>query len=424
MDSVRSRIKALAGAALVTAALTGCAGSSDAHVGPGVTKEPCPNAVNKKNGCIYLGIISDLTSGPFKALGAPMTTAEQKFWHRVNQQGGIKGYDIDVVTYVRDNRYDIEVHRRAHNEIKGKVLALAQTLGSPMTDAILPDLRSNKMIAVPASWSSKWEAEDVILESGASYCFESMNAIDYIAQRTSIKKVLSVHYPGDYGADAAAGAQIGARAHGLTFSDIEVVQNQPGDAVDAIMTQKPDLVIVTTGPADAAAIVGDSVSRGFDGRFFGTNPTWDKSLLKNAAAPAMKSRYLQTAPWKPFATDSPGHTAMRAALGSVDPNDNFTSGWVSSYPLKAVLQKAAENKDLTRDGLLEAVKQTTIVDYEGMLPSAAGNFSGDANTSAFRQSVINRPDDAEFTGIKVISDFFSGPTARSHRFTGTCQLSK
>ncbi|GAA2590285.1 ABC transporter substrate-binding protein [Actinomadura fulvescens] len=424
MDSVRSRIKALAGAALLTAALTGCAGSSDAHVGPGVTEEPCPNAVNKDNGCIYLGIVSDLTSGPFKALGAPMTTAEQKFWQRVNQQGGIKGYDIDVVTYVRDNRYDIEVHRRAFNEIKGKVLAMAQTLGSPMTDAILPDLRSNKMIAVPASWSSKWEAEDVILESGASYCFESMNAIDYVAQRTTLKKVMAVHYPGDYGADAAAGAEIGARAHNLSFTALETPQNDPRDAVEAIVAQKPDLVIVTTGPADAAAIVGESTSRGYTGRFFGSNPTWDKSLLKNAATRALKSRYLQTAPWKPFATDSPGHTAMRAALGSVDPNDNYTSGWVTSYPLKTVLEKAAANKALTREGLLEALKQTTVVDYEGMLPSAAGNFSGDANTSAFRQSVINRPDEREFTGLKVISDFFSGPTARSHRFTGTCPQTK
>ncbi|MEU5883490.1 ABC transporter substrate-binding protein [Spirillospora sp. NPDC047279] len=415
-------LKALAGAALLLGTLAACAGSDEqGATGPGVTDEPCPNAVNRDNGCIYLGIISDLTTGPFQALGGPMTRAEQRFWQRVNQQGGVSGYDVDAVTYVRDNKYDIAVHRQAYNEIKGKVLALAQTLGSPMTDAILPDLRASKTIAVPASWASKWEAEDVILESGASYCFESMNAIDYAAQRSRLKRVMSVHYPGDYGEDAAAGARVAAGAHKLTFSEIEAAQGDPSGAVDAIVAGKPDLVIVTTGPADAAKIVGESVRRGYAGRFFGTNPTWDKSLLKNPAAGAIKARYLLTAPWKPFATDSPGHTAMRAALGSVEPSDNYTSGWTSSYPLKAVLQKAAGNKDLTREGLLEALKQTKVVDYEGMLPSAAGDFSGDANASAFRQSVIGRPDHREFTGIKVISDFFAGPTARGHRFGGSCQ---
>ncbi|HCT77628.1 MAG TPA: branched-chain amino acid ABC transporter substrate-binding protein, partial [Micromonosporaceae bacterium] len=42
-------------------------------------------------GCIYLGIISDLTEGPFKALAVPITDAQKAFWKRVNQSGGIGG---------------------------------------------------------------------------------------------------------------------------------------------------------------------------------------------------------------------------------------------------------------------------------------------------------------------------------------------
>ena len=38
------------------------------------------------------------------------------------------------------------------------------------------------MIAVPASWTSAWAFEDVILESGTNYCFESMNSVDYAAE--------------------------------------------------------------------------------------------------------------------------------------------------------------------------------------------------------------------------------------------------
>ena len=68
---------------------------------------------------------------------------------------------------------------------------------------------------------------------------------------------------------------------------------------------------------------------------------------------------------------------MREALGTRRRrSDGYTSGWVWSYPLKAALEKAVANKDLTRAGLLKAAKSLTSVDYEGMLPAGAGNYAG------------------------------------------------
>ncbi|XRQ12102.1 ABC transporter substrate-binding protein [Actinomadura welshii] len=424
--SERTGAGVLAAAVLaVLALLAGCASDpGEGVVGdvPGVTAEPCPNAVNREHGCIYLGIISDLTTGPFKGLGVPMVTAQKAFWDRVNEQGGIGGYDIDVHTYVRDNEYDPAVHRRAYNEIKDEVLALAQSLGSPTTEAILDDLRSARMIAVPGSYPSRWEFEDVILESGASYCFESMNAIDHAAEAFGAESVLAVHFPGDYGGEGAAGAEFAASARGLRYSELETEQGaEKQDAVvRAVLERKPDVVMLTVGPAEVAAIVGGSVAAGFEGRFIGNNPTWVRSLLDSPAAEALKARYLVAAPWKPFASDSPGHTAMRLALGRVRPDDGFTSGWILSYPLKAVLERAAANGDMTREGVYEALGQVTTVDYEGMLPRKAGNFSGSPNAAAYRESIIGRPDEREFTGAKVITDFTAGPTATAHSLDAPC----
>src|SRR5690606_1969115 len=70
----------------------------------GVTEDPCPEAVNPDNGCIYLGTLSDLTVGPFSPLAPAIVEAQKAFWKRVNENGGIGGYDIDVTTYVRDNK--------------------------------------------------------------------------------------------------------------------------------------------------------------------------------------------------------------------------------------------------------------------------------------------------------------------------------
>ena len=412
--------------AAVILVLSGCGGTSgneiDPAASPGVTKKPCPHPVNAGHGCIYLGSLSDLTVGPFTPIAVPSVRAQQAFWRRVNEQGGIGGYDVDVTTYLRDNKYDVVTQKQQYQQIKDKVLAFAQTLGSPQTAAILPDLRASKTIAVPLSWTSQWSFEDNILESGASYCFESMNAVDYAVDTYRIRDIMALHYPGDYGGDAAAGAKIAARGHRLPFTDQPTGQgkDKQSAAVNALVKGKPDLVILTTGPADAATIVGQAYARGFRGHYVGTGPSWSKELLNGPAGPALKEQFLVSAPWKPFATDSPGHSAMRKALGQIDSSDAYTSGWAFSYPLKAVLQKAAANKELTRAGVFKAAKGLTKIDYEGILPARAGNFTESPNAGAFRQTVIDRPTTAEYTGVKVVKDFFTGPTAQAYDLKAPC----
>jgi ABC-type branched-subunit amino acid transport system substrate-binding protein len=430
MEALRRRYTLVVGFIALAVITAGCRGGESEDVGEGgvktdvgVTAEACPNAVNSDNGCIYLGVISDLTEGPFAALAVPITDAQKAFWKRVNETGGIGGYDIDVTTYVRDNKYNPQIHNQVYQEIKGKVLALAQTLGSPTTAAIINDMKANNVVGAPASWTSGWAFQDVIIESGTNYCYESMNSVDYAVEEFGTKSVMAVHYPGDYGADAAAGAKIAAERNKLPFTAVETQQGQENQAgaIDRIVSAKPDLVILTTGPTDAAVIIGQSAARRYQGKFIGTSPTWNPLLLKSPAAPAIKALYLQSGPWQTFSADTPGHQAMREALGpDVKPNDGYTSGWAWSYPLKAALQKAVDDKDLTRAGLLRAVKQLESVDYEGMLPSAAGNYKADPSEAVVRQSLISKPDEQGAAGVTTIKDFFVGPTAEQYTLDGPC----
>jgi hypothetical protein len=71
------------------------AAAGDVAFDVGVTEEACPEAVNPDNGCIYLGILSDLTEGPFAALAVPITEGaarllaprERGRWHRGLRRG-------------------------------------------------------------------------------------------------------------------------------------------------------------------------------------------------------------------------------------------------------------------------------------------------------------------------------------------------
>jgi ABC-type branched-subunit amino acid transport system substrate-binding protein len=422
--NARKAAALLAALALVA---TGCSRGGDggeAAKAPGVTEEACPEAVNEDNGCIYLGTISDLTQGPFAALGVAIVEAQKGFWKRVNEDGGIGGYDIDVTKYVKDNLYNPQTHSQVYGEIKGDVLALAQTLGSPTTLAILPALKSDEMIAAPASWTSLWAFEDNILESGANYCVEGMNSVDYAVEAKSAKSVMAVHFPGDYGGDGAAGAKIAAEKNGLDFKAVETApgQEEQAGAISAIVKEKPDMVLLGTSPTETAVIVGQAASQGYKGQFIGLGPTWNPALLESPAAAALEAQYLQSGYWGPYGTDTPGHKAMRDALGDVkQPSDGYTAGWAWSYPLKAALEEWVDG-DYSKDraGLLEAVKSLKSVDYEGMLPDEAGNRTGDPDETIFRQSVISKVDKAAPSGVTIVEDFKAGKTVTDYTFEGAC----
>ena len=403
------------------------AGGGEMATDVGVTEEPCPDAVNADNGCIYLGVLSDLTEGPFAALAVPITDAQEAFWNRVNENGGIGGYDVNITEYTRDNKYNPEVHNQLYQEIKPNILAIAQTLGSPTTAAILDDMKANNVVGAPASWTSLWEYEDVLLESGNPYCVESMNGLDWwVEQGNEVGSVVAVGYPGDYGEDGASGAKLWAEENGADFTFVEQIPVGAGGTVDGavgtIVSQNPDVVVLTLAPTETAQIVGGAAANGYQGRFIGNGPTWNAALLQTPAKDALLALYTLAGPWPTWSSDTPAHNAMREALGDVQGNDGYTSGWMWSYPLLAALEQAAENGDLTRQGVVDAIGQLTAVDYEGALPASAGNFGGDPNEQFARTTFMGSPTEDEPSGIanQTGTEGYTGPTAENYEFSGAC----
>jgi ABC-type branched-subunit amino acid transport system substrate-binding protein len=428
---MRRLMRVGAAAAAVALALTACQpaeddpgengeNGDDVTFDVGVTEEPCPDAVNEDNGCIYLGILTDLT-GPFAGFGGPLVAAQEAFWQTVNEAGGITAdgadmaFDVDVTSYRRDTGYDPTEHSRLYEEMKPNVLALAQSLGTPTTLAILDDLRASNILTVPAGYTSLFNFDDIMLESMANYCVEAMNGIDYAVETYEISTVMAVHFPGDYGGDAAGGVQIAAEAHGLEFIDVQTPPGaeQQAEAVGRILAEQPDLVFVTTGPTELAAIVGGAAAQGFTGRFIGSNPTWNRALLDSPAGPALQALYEVSSPIEPWGTDTPGHNALRAAIGEPDNlNDGYTVGWIWQYPLKAALEAALANGDLTRAGVVAAASQLSNVDYEGMQPAGAGNYAGGAGAQVL-ETTIGAPDPDALTGTSTVRDWFVGPTTQA-----------
>lgn len=444
----RRMAKVLAGGGVLALVLAGCGGGGSDSSSPsadvtsdgtsprdgitfdvGVTEEPCPEAINPDNGCIYLGVLSDLTEGPFAALATQVVTGQQDFWTYVNEQGGISGFDVNMAANTRDNKYDPAVHSQEYRAIEPNILALAQTLGTPQTQAILPDMEADNVIGAPASWWSGWQFPEtdggVLLESGSSYCISAMSGLDWwVENKAPVKKLVAVGPPGDFGGDYAAGSEAWAAANGVEFGGfIEAAPNAIAGSQDAavqqILESGADMVMIATGPAEVAEVVGKAVASGFTGKFLGAAPTWNPLLLQTAAAPALLASFTNVGTTGSFGTPSAAMDAMQAQLGEgvIPANDGYTYGWVWQYPLKAALEKAAASGDLTREGLVAAVQGGVEVDYEGALPNS---LVGGPPADVDRSVSINIPSEDAPLGIETLLIGYVGKTAAAYDYSKPC----
>jgi len=396
----------------------------------GVTEEPCTNG-SPDRGCILLGSVTDQT-GTFAAASPGLLAGHQLFWARVNASGGIGGlFDVEIVdSAIVNNNYDPATHVEAYQEIREEVLALAESLGTPQSLAALPDMIDDNMVAAPATWWSGWNYSEsdagLILEAGASYCVEAMNAVDFAVGNFpgGAATVGVVHFPGDFGEDYLAGVKIAAEANGLDVIFEQqtlpiALDAEQTEAVNTVVTQAADVTFLVMGPNETATIVGKAAAAGHAKPFIGAGPTWNALLLQSAAGPAFEAGiYFNSAPWGPWATDTPGHEALRMmAEAAGAPASNFVSaGWVEQYPLKAVLEAAVAAGDLTRAGVVAAAKSLGEVDYEGMVETVADYGTNPIITS----SVIGKVDPAAPDGITLLAGPFTGPTAAAYNYDGPC----
>ena len=419
----------------------------------GVTRDPCPEPVNPDNGCIHLGALVDL-SGPFAAFGEAALDGARAYWHHVNDQGGVTSipddgiraaFDVALDPHVADNAYEVPVHRDAYDRIAPQVLALALSMGTPTTTASLHDYLRDDMVAAPLGWWSGWSFEDIVAESGASYCFQAINGMDWALARlgggTPIDHVVVVHTPDRYGEDVLAGVEYWADPDGtedhprVPFERAEhaVVVEPEGDvtaAVERILEVSPEVVMLAAGPQVTADIATGTAEAGWGGLLVGVAPTFEPSLMQDPeVADALVGRYVRVGNVGPLTQGGKAYIEMRSALGlgedpEVDPtagglpaNDAWIAGWISQYPLHRAMKEAIAQGDLTRAGLAEEIRGMTVK-YDGALPWTT--YDGVPNDEATRRTFVYRPDRDGLLGQRLVGDAYIGRTAERRYLSRPC----
>jgi ABC-type branched-subunit amino acid transport system substrate-binding protein len=363
----------VAAAALLSGVVAGCGGkgedsggtssaggSGSIKTGPGVTEKE-----------ISLGLLTDL-SGVFAPLAKPIVQGTQEYWKQQNASGGACNRTIKLV--VKDHGYDPQKAVVQYRELSD-VAGLQQLLGSPITAALLPTLKSDSMLSLLAAWPSSLLSNDFIIQIGATYDIEMINGLGFLLDQGKLKegdKIGHVYFEGEYGENGLKGSKAFAEKHGMQVvqQKIKATDEDMSGQVSALKRAGVKAIAMTTAPTQLASVAGIGATQGLSVPIVGNNPTYDPALLKSPAAKAVMANAYIVASVSPYNSDQPGPMRAAQAWEKAYPGETAKAavqfGWAQGQVMNEILKKACKNKDLSREGLVKASRQVSNLDLEGL----------------------------------------------------------
>lgn len=390
-----------------TTTQTGNSGSSSSiKTGPGVTSST-----------ITLGALTDL-SGVFAVLGKTVTQGTQIYFDALNKQGGVCGHKIKLL--VKDHGYDVQKAVGLYSDLSTRVLGMEQLLGSPINAALKQNIETDKMFTIPVSWASTILDNPNNMIVGTTYDVEIINGVAWLMKSKGLKKgdsIGHIYIQGEYGENGFLGSQYAAKKAGLKVigSQITATATDLTSQVTSLKAKGVKAILLTTTPTQTASAVAVDAASGLNVPVVGNNPTFVPQLLKTAAGPALQKLFYLVASWDPYSGTSKGATTVRDAYKARYPKDvpngGVDWGYGAAVAYATVLKKACANKDLSRDGIQKAFRETTNVATDGLFPALDYSSPGDPAT---RESLVVRADAKAAGGLTVVQPLTESSYAKSY----------
>jgi ABC-type branched-subunit amino acid transport system substrate-binding protein len=411
MTARRARAGALiAAAALVT--ITGCstkATDGGGSGGGGSQNGGVTTGRGISDNTITLGSLTDL-SGVFAALGKDVTQAQDLYWQQQNDKGGVCG-KFKVKTEVKDHGYVVQNAVQLYSGMKSDVLAIEQTIGSPINVALADQLQADHMVNIPEAWARSLTTNPENAVVGATYDVEMINGLDYLLQQGMIHegdKLGHIYFEGDYGANGLAGSKYFASKHNMTVEEAQI-KSTDTDMTAQVTKFKADgvkAILLTVAPKATASAAGVAAQVGLNVPILGNNPVYDPGLLASPAGPALKAHLYIASPVTTFDKQPQLLKDYQAKYPDAKtPSLGVIHGYADAMVMDAFLEKACANGDLTPEGLTKAKQSLANVDTKGLVVPLDYSKPGQSPST---KSYILQPADGP-GGAKQILDATEGP---------------
>ena len=394
-------------AAVVVAAASGCStkapesSGSDEGAAGDVTTD-----IGVEGETITLGVLTDLT-GVFAALGKDITNANTLFWED-NKVCDTYTVELDI----QDTGYVPQTGVQLYSGMKDSVLAMQQTIGSPINTALAPEYEADQIVNFPSAWSKTLTEIPGTGVVGATYDVEIANGYDYMFQEGLLKEgdtVGHIYFEGEYGANGLAGSQAVAEEKGLELIEAQIksTDQDMSAQVTQFAAAGVDMIALTVAPGQTASVAAVMEASGLDVPILGSNPVFAPGLLAGPTAEWLKTHLYVASPVSSFDANPDLLEAYEAAYPDITPSLGVVVGTGMSELMKQVLDAACENGDLTRQGVLDAFSSLEEVDTGGLVVPIRGFETG---KSPSLSSFILQPADVP-GGASVLAEAFEGEFA-------------
>ena len=361
-----------------------------------------------------LGVLVD-ESGAFKVTGLAQAEGNQLWADDVNAAGGICGRKIKLD--IRDDGYLADKAIPLYASMKDNIAGMVQLLGSPIVAALKSQIESDNMLSVPTSWATGNLASPAILQVGATYAIEMINAMAYVQKQGLIKdgdKLGIIYITGEYGGDGLLGAEHYTSEHNQTLVKVQIAgtDSDMSAAVTQLKGEGVTAALVTTTPVQTGSVATQMAAQGIGDRpIVGVNPTFTPTLLHTPAKDALGNFYRGHFV-APMSADIPivKKIAKEFSAKYTDPiQDGVNIGYVSGLAYQSVLEQACKDKDLTRAGIMKSARKVKV-NTQGL--TAPLDYSNEGQP-ATRATYVEQVDPNVAGGVKIVGDLSASKEAKS-----------
>ncbi len=311
-------------------------------------------------------------SGPAAQLGTRLNVGIQAYFKAVNDQGGVNGRTLRLLT--RDDGYEPD---KAVAAVKGlieqdQVFALIGSVGTPTGLAAVPVLTAAKVPLVGMFTGAQGLREPFnrhVFHVRSSYFDETERIVQHLT--TLGVKRIAVFYQNDaYGKAGLEGVTRALDKRQLKPAATATVERNTVDvatALNAILPTQPEAVVQIGAYKACAEFIKQARARGYGGQFFNVSFVGSKALADELGAAGMGVVISQVVPF-PYIPSSPvvrEYQQRMKEAGQAELDFSSMEGFLIGKVFVEGVRRAGRN--LTRDALitgLESMKDVNLGGFE------------------------------------------------------------
>jgi ABC-type branched-subunit amino acid transport system substrate-binding protein len=311
--------------------------------------------------------------GPAAALGLGMQLGLNAAFNEANAKGGVNGRKIKL-TSVNDG-YEPDRAIAATRKLieEDKVFALLGAVGTPTSAAAQPIATAAHVPFIGAFTGAAFLRNpklDNVINVRASYDAETEAWVKHLTEDLKIKKIAIFYQDDAFGSAGLAGFKKAMDRRSMEIAAEATYERNTVAVKTALLSLKraePDAVVIVGAYKPVAEFIKLAHKVGFNPVFVNISFVGANALAKELGSEGKGVIVSQVVPF-PGDASLPVVADYQAALRAVDPKaaPEFVSleGYLVGRLALAALEKAGP--DVTREGLLKAIKDTGRFDIGGL----------------------------------------------------------